>query len=287
MELMIVIAVMGLLVGTITPRLADVIDLAADVFNRYNIKQTSHYLRAYSAKEGKLPNKLLNIINADVGSASYSLPSVQDASTESPETLPAAFPQRFRPVIHHLSLAEVEELYDMGIMSVVNLNADATDSPYDVMTLQQGSAVLMVGFGASAADLDFLNVPSGGLGEWAAALEGIGNPEWTGRILLAMGEQCSMIEKGMVLHAPQSPLSYFKKDDYTFFEYVTLLPRLKATEARYHGLDQTLVFEAEDGRRLDVLFRADQAWKTDVAGPDGSDVNGEEFSWKLISIGPL
>jgi len=296
MELLIVIAVLGLLLGMLIPRLGGVTDDTVDTVCDTNNKGIRYFVQNYYNKYGSMPNGLTNLVDATAGFDAAVLPKGEDPDTGGAEAIASEFWTRNWPGLYELNADEVAELKDMGLTSVYAMIGD--NRPMEKRTITAGDGVMMMGIshdgsayaytaetatqndGDSTAD-ETLN--SGNLG--------IGNPFWLGRIMMAVNDQCDLVKKGMIQASALCPGAVLAKENFSVKEYVIVLPRLAATVEAVAGTmdgathtaggiatlepDETLTFRdasaADDtsGRNVSFEFSAQAGWEFDMSCPEG------------------
>jgi prepilin-type N-terminal cleavage/methylation domain-containing protein len=261
LEILVVLTIMGFLIAMVAPRLAGVSSTAVDTVCDSNQNRMVSMLSSYFEQTNRFPNKLTNLVEELDEAEAYQIPAVSDDDPENgPETLASEFMSRNHFRIHYLNDAELAELRDMGITTVLNLNAydwlndarnaaktgyDATAAgPNDValtvpttigdameeMTLPTDTdderfAVAMVGMGAKSEDDEpTFDVHTGERG-W-------GEPDWFGRIILGFGPENGLVTTGIVANAAHCPGGIQNADNVTYNDYNLVLPRLAATVER-------------------------------------------------------
>lgn len=268
MELLIVISVLGLMLGVLTPRLGGIIDNVAGTLCDTNKKNVRHYTQMFLNKTTSLPDGLTNLVDDD----GVALPSKENSDVDGAEAICGEFWTRNRPGLYQLDAAEVEELADMGITTVYNLNA-GNGTRMNKEPLVVGESVAMMGIAFDGADYSYTGDGTNTVDDGILT---IGNPSFIGRIMLALNDRCGLVEKGYIQASPLCPHSLLAKDDYTFQHYVIVLPRLQATVDNLVGTlggltaGTPLVFTMEgDTEEVEVEFEAQDSWNFDVSSPEG------------------
>jgi len=314
MELLIVIAVLGLLLGMLIPRLGGVTDDTVDTVCDTNNKGIRYYTQNYYNKHNALPDGLTNLVayGAYASTAApeayeftrgttAALPTHEDADFDDAEVLAEEFVVRNWPGLYELNAGEVAELKAMGIQHVYDLEGE--NRSMEKVTLSEGHSVLMHGIKGSAAapayvaEADFagdgtttLDDGDGTTTETLADGAATGNPEWLGRIMLAVNDRCDLVSKGMIQASALCPGAVLNEDNFTHKEYILILPRLEATvdaltaladqEIYYHAAENGVFIE---GRQLSFTFAAQEPWQFDLTCPEGHKwPDNEEDHWIYI-----
>lgn len=303
MELLIVIAVLGLLLGMLIPRLAGVTDDTVDTVCDTNNKGVRYFTQMYYNQKGVLPDGRTNLVDDDGGA----LPEREDTLAATPdgdaEAMADEFWSRNWPGLYVLDQDEVDELQELGITTLYNLN-DTTGTPMAKTTLAADQAVMVMGLAAADASsgptiVEATDPDGTSLGEVvgvaASAGPGLGNPAFFGRIMLAVNEHCDLVTGGMIQASALCPGAVLNEENFTHKEYILVLPRLEATVDRV--ADATSIAEgaqiiftdaedpaATDARQLEVVFEAMEPWHFDLTCPEGHKwPDYDEDAWVYLS----
>ncbi len=253
LEILVVLTIMGFLLAMLAPRLGGVSNSAVDTVCDSNQSRTIQMVGAYFEKTNRFPDKMTNLV-AQNGTTAYVIPQVSDDNPDNgKETLASEFASRVKPVIHHLSTAEVNELKAMGVANVFNLNdysgvsnpvTTANQQPFmNPAKVAAGVGVMMSGIGATNATADF-TAPT-------ADLSGMGEADFYGRIVMGLGPESGLVTSGLITNAGHCPGGLQNSDNVTYNDYNIVLPRLQATVDRV-GATPVLadVASAVDGIQL-------------------------------------
>ncbi len=311
MELLIVIAVLGLLLGMLIPRLAGITDDTVDTVCDTNNKGIRYYTQAYVNKTGSLPGGLTNLVDYANSGGTYTymtdpdgtagpaspayLPSFQDDNdaSDAAEVLAEEFYTRNHPNAYMLDEDEVAELKAMGISTVYNyfgtISTTDTDRTMHKTVLAEGDYVMMMGLSASAVDTPAIGIDAAVGGTTAlSATSNIGNPLWIGRIMMAVNDQCDLVKGGYIQASALCPGAVLAEDSFSHKEYIIVLPRLEATVAKCDTAsliteDAAIAFKdaASDGTRvIEDTFSAQAAWEFDMSCPEGHKwPDNDEDTW--------
>ncbi|WP_092075258.1 type II secretion system protein [Desulfuromonas thiophila] len=265
LEILVVLTIMGFLIAMVAPRLSGITSGAGGTVCDSNKGRGRDYVAGFYEKYNRYPNKLTNLVMDDAAVAmgtagKFQIVPVDDQDPETKaEVIKYEQASAFRHLVHHLNAAEAKELIGLGITHLVNLNdytgladngsggyqaatgrdasgpgrlgnwrpvnAIATPAPLrEVVKVQEGLGVAMSGCGAvdPAANTFFFTQ---GERNW-------GMEDTFGRIVLTIGPDSELVEKGMITKAGTAPGGQRNSDLYTFDEYAVILPRLEATSAR-------------------------------------------------------
>jgi prepilin-type N-terminal cleavage/methylation domain-containing protein len=295
LEIVIVLTIIGFLLAMIAPRLGNIGTSAVETIDDSNLKDMHGYVMLYQQQKNRLPNKPITIVNSSSG-GDFQLPLVDDGDADNgPETIGYQFSERCRLRLHVLNKEEADEIKKMGIRKMVVLNdytgstntdfiKDREDSPLKPQTfasgddgrplnlvdVEEGLAVLMVGAGADSKDAKI-----------KAAVEKddrVGNPTWIYRIVVGIGEDSSLVSEGLIRNEGLSPRGMQNKDYNTYNNYNMILPRLKATIDRIGGGEPKRIrvsdadYDVDDEKATQDLIELDRAqglWEVDVCSPVG------------------
>jgi prepilin-type N-terminal cleavage/methylation domain-containing protein len=295
MELLIVIAVLGLLLGMLIPRLGGVTDETVDTVCDSNNKGIRYFTQMFYNKEGVLPDGLTNMVTTADG-ATYALASREDGRDTAPgaEVVADEFWSRNWPGLYELNDDEVDELEEMGITKVYDLVGwDGSDtSAMFKHPLAGGNSVMMMGVSYDGTDFAYSGgeVDLGDAGTAGTIDDGtltVGNPTWIGRIMMPVNDHCDLVEKGYIQASALCPGAVLNEENFSGKEYYIILPRLAASVTAISGgiatldADETITFEnTENNRKLDFEFSAQAAWQFDLSCPEGHKwPDYDEESW--------
>jgi prepilin-type N-terminal cleavage/methylation domain-containing protein len=262
LEILVVLTVMGFLIAMVAPRLGGISSTAVDTVCDSNQNRMVTMMSTFFEQTNRFPSKLTNLVeelNDTAGAEEYQIPAVSDDDPDNgAETLASEFMGRNHFRIHYLDDDEAAELKNMGITTVLNLNAydglndtrddikddydeTAATGPNDVDyqvpttvgdameqitvptdTTATAFAVAMVGIGHDGTDWD-LHTDERNWGE----------PDWFGRIVLGFGPENGLVTSGIVANAAHCPGGIQNADNVTYNDYNLVLPRLEATAARF------------------------------------------------------
>jgi hypothetical protein len=153
------------------------------------------------------------------------------------ETFAAELVDRNAYALHILSAAEATELKGMGIAEVLNLNpgmeglgapVDPTSEASEEVDVAAGVGVLTVGAGVATSGGAWV---LGNTSVGVATERGWGEPDMFGRIVLGMGPESGLITDGMIANAAHCPGGLQNADNFSYNDYIVVLPRLEATVA--------------------------------------------------------
>jgi len=261
LEILVVLTIMGFLIAMVAPRLGGISSSAVDTVCDSNQSRMTSMMSGFFEKTNRFPNKMTNLVEElddTAASEVYQIPAVSDDDpANGPETLASEFMSRNHFRIHHLNNAELAELRNMGITTVLNLNAydwlndaqTAAKEGYDATAAGPNDVALVVptSFGEKMEDI---SVPTNTtVNRLAVAMVGIGHnattwnvhtdernwgePDWFGRIVLGFGPENSVVTSGIVANAAHCPGGIQNADNVTYNDYNLVLPRLEATAARF------------------------------------------------------
>ncbi len=309
LEIIIVITIMGFLLAMIAPRLGTIGKSAVKIIGDSNIKSMREHIVAYLQQYDRLPNKPVSIVNSAPG-GKYQLPLADnDDVSDGPETIGYEFNERLRPRLYILSSDEAREITkELGIRTVMTLNdyVGSTNEehdkkaggltpqvfatgdpgrPYYPVEVEGGLGVLMVGAGTTGE--------AGKIEMEVAEGDEIAQPEWTYRIIVAIGDDSSLVTKGMVQNTALSPSGMQSADYHTFNYYSMVLPRLKSTLSRIPNNAKMIeVVDAsfDEGseraeKRIIDICEAQDAWQVEVCSPEGQKWPKPTVDmWKVTKI---
>jgi prepilin-type N-terminal cleavage/methylation domain-containing protein len=260
LEVLIVVAIMGLIAAMVAPRFAGLRGDSEVVIRDTNQGRMASALSGYWENFDRFPSGLTNLVYSDSsaaefgGRAYYKMPTnTQDLELfdRGTVTLGESFIDRLKPEVHVLNTDEARALRQLGLTTVINLNAydyDGVKAETVVIPLanrtarqkftnvQEGLGVLMVGLGALDADET---------GDWtgraANSTDILVDTDWTspdaiGRIILGLGPDSDLIAKEIISAAGMCPEG-LANERTSWNHYVILLPRLAETVARMTDAD--------------------------------------------------
>ncbi len=300
MELLIVIAILGLLLGLIAPRLGGITASTADNVCDTNNKGIRGMTAMFQETNGRLPGNLTNMV-VETAAGTGTLPSVQTSTTEDEEVLSASFAGRNFPGLYTLEAEDVQELTALGVNGVIQLvGHDGTNARPDFKdTLGVGDEVMMMGVNWDGTTATVVNTDDAAYGDLDVAGGGVigasevGNPDWIGRIMMAVNDECELITSGLITASALCPTAVLADGMFSHEEFFIILPRLahtaENTDIRAALTGSTayadLVWNADNetttaavfvdssntasGRLLEVTFDAQEAWQFEVACPEG------------------
>jgi prepilin-type N-terminal cleavage/methylation domain-containing protein len=311
LEIVIVLTIIGFLLAMIAPRLGSIGSSAVEKIDESNIKDLRGFVTVYQQRKNRLPNKLITIVNSK-GGGQYQLPLIDDSDADNgPETIGYEFSERCKLQLHILNEAEADAIKQLGIRKVLVLNdykgstnteyvKDGKDSdlvpqtfasgdegrPMNIVDVEEGLAVLMVGAAADSAG-----------GKIEAVVEkddALGSPDWMYRIVLGLGKDSSLVTEGIVQNEGLSPKGMQNADYNTFNNYCVVLPRLQATIDRISGGAPKEIklsdagYDTDDEKaqqRLVDLSAAQELWEVEVSSPLGFTWPQDTVSkWKIAEI---
>ena len=292
MELLIVIAVLGLLIGMLIPRLGGVTDDTVDTVCDSNNKGIRYYTQMFYNTTGAMPDGLTNLVvhgsyATDLSGTTGAfgaftratgaaiLPSAENDATAAAgaEVLADEFWTRNEPMIYTLNADEVAELAEMGITTVYHL--EGPNNTMERADVAANMGVMMMGVGNSAFHADMV-----------AATATVGNPEWLGRIMMAVNDKCDLVSRGMIQASALCPGAVLAEESFEFKHYVLVLPRLQATVDKLTdetggienlAADEEIVFTESNaagasvagGAQIIFNFSAQEPWQFDMSCPEG------------------
>ncbi|MBN2722364.1 MAG: type II secretion system protein [Campylobacterales bacterium] len=294
-EILVVLVIMGFLVAMVAPKLAGIVDKGVDTACDTNQERLRKIINSAYALDSKLPAGLTNMVVAtDANGTTAAVPAASDEDkTNGPEFLSAEFAERFKPQVYTLNADEAKELRGMGMGAVkmlaqvnnvllgeqqaggsTNIKERGTRQPVAV-----DLKVLMAGMGAatnaavpayakgdtvtvagnvatrSATPVDPKDATSENAqvgGTFAFMHEG----KNIGRILLGVGKDGEMVQSGILDEAGTCPGQLQNADNFSWGNYVIVVPRLAATMDRMgeDTLHAVALNEKDDGT-LEIVGR--------------------------------
>ncbi|MCL0041747.1 type II secretion system GspH family protein [Peptococcaceae bacterium] len=244
LELIVVVAIVGFLAAMVVPRFAGIVGDAVDPVCDTNQQRLVNAIGAFTEKELRLPNELINIASGTGGEDVVYEGRLHDCLVEHNQLKN-----------HVLNEAEATELSEMGITHIRGI-----DGRFDVVT--GGTMVAMVGVGAGTAEATGLSVTAGKYGEY----------DHIARILLGVCVDSELVDKGYIAAAGLCP-GGLQED--LFNNYLLVVPRLDATVARLadnvidtaKGLDE---HEKPTGQMTtDYTLRGQEYWIFDTQCAEG------------------
>jgi hypothetical protein len=252
-ELLVVVAIMGFLAAMVAPKLYGILDSSRTSIDDANQRELEKNIGYFIMQNHRLPGGLVSVVHErNEGSVRYEMPVI-DSASEGEVDLSPVFADRLLPGLHRLNAAEVRELKEIGLgkVRVYRRSFSGGREEYGVETeLKTGLAVLMVGGGApdQRAKIAWAESRAGSIfdngrdavrydPDLAVALDGGGDyarmdgAPYLGRIILGLDDSGELVRRNYLKTAGTSPTA---EDGVrpAFLNYVVLLPRLRATEAR-------------------------------------------------------
>jgi len=236
LEVLVVLSVLGFLVAMTAPRLAGVTAEGLRTVTRTNMARLVGLIGAEYQRTGRYPSGMVNIVSVDGATGIYHKPMLSDQDPETGlEVLGVRMDERHRFRVHHLNQAEADELRAMGVLHVYNYNSphDRDVSPHSptMEPVTAGIAVLMTGGGdmdgdgvVDAAEIDLTEA-------------GRAHPEEQFRMVFGLGDETSLMEKGLIFGPSTCPESGMNPVNFEWKWYSLLLPRLQATAKRLEADD--------------------------------------------------
>jgi prepilin-type N-terminal cleavage/methylation domain-containing protein len=256
LEVLIVVAIMGLIAAMVAPRFAGLRGDSEVVIRDTNQGRMASAVTGYWESFDRYPSGLTNLVDENNatgvgpygGTSRFKMPtntSELEVFDRGTATFDESFVARLKPEVHVLNAAEATALRQLGLTTVVNLNAYNFDglptgspliiadraNPMRISNVLEGLGVLMAGIGALEVD------PSGaweGRASTPALLQT--DTDWTspdaiGRIILGLGPDSDLIAKEIISAAGMCPEGLGNQQT-SWNHYVILLPRLRETVAR-------------------------------------------------------
>ncbi|MCL0033036.1 type II secretion system GspH family protein [Peptococcaceae bacterium] len=244
LELIVVIAIVGFLVAMVAPRFAGVVDSAIDPTCDTNQQRLVNAIGAFTEKELRLPNELVNVAHGATGQPVVYAGRLHDCLVKHNHLKN-----------HVLNVDEAKELIDMGIEQIRDI-----DGRFDTVT--GGTMVAMVGVGADTAEATGLTVTAGKYGEYSHIA----------RIVLGVAQDSELVDKGYITAAGLCPGGL--QEEGIFNNYILVVPRLAATVERL-GADKTLdgagldEHERPTGHVVTYTLEGQKYWEFDTQCPEG------------------
>ena len=288
LEMLVVIMIMGFLLAMIAPRFAGIFGDSEDTICDSNIKITRQFLAGFEMSMNKLPDNLVNIVNANSDASTYYGPCEEDPMEDGLETFTTAILERLVLAKHVLTSDEAIELGGLGIHTVLNWNNEGDAAHTDIFggttcaanVMQSfmaqtpvggGMQVLMIGGGNSTGG-NWYDVyqPSDETGyptDMNAVGAQAGDFTWFNRIVLGVGPDCELVTSGYAQAAGICP-SYERgaSDNTAWGYYCMVLPRLENTVSQ-------------------ITTSGDMTEITVVDAGDEAPVNAQEMELNLVEPG--
>ncbi|WP_045221262.1 type II secretion system protein [Desulfonatronum thioautotrophicum] len=256
LEVLIVIAIMGLIAAMVAPRFAGLRGESEVVIRDTNQGRMASAITGYWESFERYPSGLTNLLDENNatgvgpfdGINRFRMPtntSQLEVFDRGTATFDESFIARLKPEVHVLNAAEAFALRQLGVTTVVNLNAYNFDglsagspliiaaraNPKRISNVDTGLGVLMAGIGAPEVS------PTGaweGRASTPALLQT--DSDWTspdaiGRIILGLGPDSDLIAREIISTAGLCPEGLGNQQT-SWNHYVILLPRLQATVDR-------------------------------------------------------
>lgn len=266
-EIMVVLVIMGFLVALVAPKLAGIVDSAVDTNCDTNQERLRKVINTYVQQNNALPNGLMNMVVIDDTTAlTAATPSVTDGDkANGAEILSDEFSERFKPQVYYINEDEADELVGMGIkgfkyMGMVGTGNDpaADDIVEEGVSgsMQAGVPVMMAGVGIDSggtaltwAEGHTITIAGSDVTEDSATPVSItggsatdANSDGTfarmdegkavGRILMGVSNSGELVQSGMLDESGTCPGQLQNKDQFSWGNYVVVVPRLSATMER-------------------------------------------------------
>ena len=217
-ELIVVIAIMGVLVAMIAPRITGLSAKAKDRADTSNVKMLEDAINHCIADHEVLPPGLTNIMTKSGTAYTWPSGSLYEDATG------AGFEKNNLLTTHVLSDDEAKELMKFGVTKIYNWNPGGDMTEEDV---KAGVQVAIIGAGASGPAATDEITPV------AAAAE-LNNPEYLYRIVLGVGQESNLVKWKSIDKAPVNSVA---NAEGKFDNYCIVLPRLFSTIKRLNGVD--------------------------------------------------
>lgn len=266
-EIMVVLVIMGFLVSLVAPKLAGIVDGAVDTNCDTNQERLRKVINTYVQQNNALPNGLMNmVVIDDTATLTAATPSVSDGDkANGAEILSDEFAERFKPEVHYIDQDEADELVGMGIKGFKYIGMVGTGgNPLtdDIVeegvsgSMTAGVPVMMAGVGIDAANTaltwaegNTITITGSAVTEDSAVAVSItggtagnANVDGTfarmdegkavGRILMGVANSGELVQSGMLDESGTCPGQLQNKDQFSWGNYVVVVPRLSATMER-------------------------------------------------------
>ena len=311
-EILVVLVIMGFLVALVAPKLSGIVDSAVDTNCDTNQERLRKVVNTVVQQTNALPSGLTNMVLINDADTTALIPSVGDGDkSNGAEVLSADFDERYHPQVHFLDAAEAEEIIALGEKEVYALQktaaaADVSDvNPVIEQNVKQtvaaGIPVMMAGVGINAAG-DTATWAEGNTitlagsavtedtatplaltagtaadaesdGTFARMDEGLA----IGRILMGVANNSELVTSGMVDESGTCPGQLQNEDQFSWGNYVILLPRLGATAERLTSVTTGALADGElHALALDV-DTGDSATGAMIVGRIDTELAGQEL----------
>ncbi len=271
-EIMVVLVIMGFLVSLVAPKLAGIVDSAVDTNCDTNQERLRKVLNVFVQQNNSLPNGLTNMVVVNNADTTALIPSINDGDkSNGAEVLSDEFADRYKPQVHYIDADEADELVGMGQRAVFTLqkteNAGAVSDTNPVIeenvrqTVAAGLPVMMAGVGINAAGDtatwstgNKLSVAGSTVTEDTATQVAINDASLStnanadsdfarmdegrhvGRIVLGVSNTNELIHTGMLDESGTCPGEIQNADNFSWGNYLVLMPRLAATWERLQSV---------------------------------------------------
>ncbi len=298
LELIVVITIMGFLAAILAPRLARVSDAGVDMQCDQNKHRLTSILGQFVQQNNRLPDKLVSLAVGDPFSAEIS--SDNNNPVDGPEFLSAPFQEHNNLGAYTLTDEDVKALKEMGVSRIVYYTDTGSSDPEQRWKVQ-GPVPLQVGMKLAMVGL---NDDENGVPQGLATEQLYSDPGLIGRLLVGVGSDCELVEKGLITNPGIYADSQRKTEYYKYGYYTIILPRLASAtkdtflqsinDANADGI-VTAFFDADDDgvqdadeREQDFVINEQQdVWDFYVMCPEGHkfhlSIDGEH-AWVLKSL---
>lgn len=277
-EILVVLVIMGFLVALVAPKLAGIVDSAVDTNCDTNQERLRKMINVVVQQSNALPAGLTNMIIIDETSTlTAAIPSISDGDkTNGAEILSDEFTDRFKPQVHYISDEEADELIGLGVKGFKYLGmvgASNDPSADDIIeegvtgSMADGVPVMMAGVGIDQAGTtatwstgNTITITSSAVAEDSATQVAINAATATNasedagtgtfarmdegkavaRILMGVSNDGELVQSGMIDESGTCPGQLQNEDQFTFGNYVVVLPRLANTLSRLNGEEATV-----------------------------------------------
>ncbi|MBN2249590.1 MAG: prepilin-type N-terminal cleavage/methylation domain-containing protein [Campylobacterales bacterium] len=266
-EIMVVLVIMGFLVALVAPKLAGIVDSAVDTNCDTNQERLRKVINTYVQQNNALPNGLMNmVVIDDTSTRTAAIPSVSDGDkSNGAEILSDEFDDRFKPQVHYIDQEEADELVGMGIKGFKYIGAVGTGntpSTDDIIeegvsgSVAAGVPVMMAGVGIDQAGAaltwatgNTITIAGSGVVEdsttpiditagtsTSATVDGtltrMDEGKAVGRIIMGVANSGELVQSGMLDESGTCPGQLQHADQFSWGNYMVVVPRLSATMVR-------------------------------------------------------
>jgi prepilin-type N-terminal cleavage/methylation domain-containing protein len=274
LEVLVVLVVMGFLVAMVAPRLSGISQDSIQTIGDTGKNAGERLIAAFAEREGRYPSGLVNLVMTDssVTNYRYQIPYADNENfDDGPEVIRFNHNNNHKFVIHYLNADEAKELIELGVSAVYNLNhyGEVLNDPAvsagqtvgrrgDANHTNRTSNWANVTVVAEADKRPKMErvVPAAGVGvamavagaqtrgsnvfSYVGAVRPPSAPraDSFGRIVFGLGPESELVTSGMATKAGVTPVASMT-ENYTWDGYYVLMPRLKATSARFKASGTT------------------------------------------------